>query len=54
MSIKTILTCDTKGCKNTIELAGPYFVAKKEMKEAGWKNKKVGDEWKIFCPECVK
>ena len=54
MSIKTILTCDNKGCKNTIELDGPYHIIKLDMKAAGWKNKKVGEEWKIYCPECVK
>lgn len=52
MSVKTILTCDNKGCKNTLELDGPYHVAKKAMKEAGWKNKKVDEEWQIICKEC--
>ena len=50
MPIKTVLTCDK--CKKTLELAGPYHIAKVEMKDAGWKNKKVDEEWKIFCPEC--
>ena len=52
MAIKTILTCDNKGCKNTLELDGPYHIAKKEMKDADWKNKKVDEEWKIICKEC--
>ena len=54
MSIKTILTCDKKGCKNTLELDGPYHICKSSMKEAGWKNKKVDEEWKIICKECGK
>ena len=52
MAIKTTLTCDQKGCKNTLELDGPYHVIKNKMKEAGWKNKKVDEEWKIVCKEC--
>ena len=50
MSIKTILTCDK--CKKELALSGPYFVAKKEMKEKGWKNKKVDEVWEIVCKEC--
>jgi hypothetical protein len=55
MAIKTVLECDSSGCKNTLELSGPYHIAKKEMKEAGWKNKKVDDnKWQIACKECGK
>ena len=50
MSIKTILTCDK--CKKELTLSGPYHIAKNEMKEKGWKNKKVDDEWQIICKEC--
>jgi len=50
MGIKTILTCD---CGKTLELEGPYFMAKPAMKEAGWRNVKTGDDWKIKCPECA-
>lgn len=49
MGIKTILEC---GCGKTLELDGPYHVAKVQMKEAGWKNVKVGDAWEIRCPQC--
>ena len=54
MAIKTVLDCDNKGCKNTLELSGPYHIAKKQMKDLGWKNKKVGEEWHIICKECGK
>ena len=50
MGIKTILECDK--CGTTLELDGPYHIAKAGMKEAGWKNVKVDEEWKIKCPEC--
>jgi len=50
MGIKTVLTCV---CGNTLELEGPYHVAKTAMKEAGWKNVKVGETWEIRCPKCV-
>ncbi len=50
MSIKTILTCDK--CKKELTLSGPYHIAKKEMKEKGWKNKKVDEEWQIICKGC--
>lgn len=53
MSIKTILTCDKPKCTKTLELSGPYHVAKKEMKEKGWKNKKnESGEWEIICKGC--
>jgi len=51
MGIKTILTCE--GCGDTLELIGPYHVAKAEMKKAGWKNVKEGDNWIIKCPRCL-
>ena len=38
----------------TLELKGPYHIAKKEMKDKGWKNKKIDEEWKIICKECDK
>ncbi len=50
MAIKTILTCDS--CEATLELTGPYHVAKAAMKEAGWRNVKEGDEWRIKCGKC--
>jgi hypothetical protein len=53
MAIKTVLTCDG-GCGKTLELDGPYHVAKDKMRAAGWKNVKVGEEWKIKCPGCGK
>ena len=52
MSIKTVLKCDE--CGNELKLDGPYHIAKKEMREVGWKNKKVNEEWKIICKECSK
>lgn len=52
MAVKTILTCDK--CEKTLELEGPYHVAKPAMKEAGWKNVKVGDGWEIRCTGCEK
>ena len=54
MGIKTILTCDGEGCGDTLKLTGPYHVAKAEMKKAGWKNVKDGDNWIIKCPACLK
>jgi Fe2+ or Zn2+ uptake regulation protein len=48
--IKTILTCDE--CKKELILDGPYHIAKTAMKEKGWKNKKIDDEWKIICDKC--
>ena len=50
MPIKTIITCDT--CGDEIELTGPYYVAKIEMKEAGFRNIKIDNEWKIQCGKC--
>ncbi len=50
MPIKTILTCD--GCGATLELEGPYHIAKTEMKEKKWRNLKVGEKWVIKCREC--
>lgn len=51
MPIKTILICDK--CKKKLELSGPYHVAKSEMKDAGWKNKKNDKgEWEIICKGC--
>lgn len=50
MAIKTILTCDS--CGATLEIDGPYHVAKAEMKEAGWRNVKVDEEWRIKCGKC--
>lgn len=49
MAIKTILYCDKPSCDATLELDGPYHIAKEEMKEEGWKNRKVGEEWQIIC-----
>ena len=50
MPIKTILTCD--GCGATLELEGPYHVARPAMKGAGWQNVRFDDEWKIKCGKC--
>lgn len=52
MSIKTTITCNKKGCKKELVLDGPYFIAKKEAKEKGWKTRKVDGEWNNFCGEC--
>ena len=52
MGIKTTLTCDK--CGKSLELDGPYHIAKKEMKEAGWKNKKIDEKWLIICRGCDK
>jgi len=49
MAIKTILTCDKPDCDATLELDGPYHIAKEEMKNEPWKNRKAGDEWQIIC-----
>jgi hypothetical protein len=49
MGIKTTLICDE--CGKEIVLDGPYHVAKAAMKEAGWRNVKVGEEWQIKCDE---
>jgi hypothetical protein len=53
MGVKTILICDICGEKK--EFDKPYHVAKAagELKDSGWKNVKVGDEWKIRCPGCA-
>ena len=53
MGVKTILTCDT--CGAVREFDKPYHVAKAagEMKAAGWRNVKVGEQWKIQCPGCA-
>ena len=51
MGIKTILTCE--GCGDTLKLIGPYHIAKAEMKKAGWKNVKEGDNWIIKCHRCL-
>lgn len=53
MGVTTVLTCDTCG-KSKLEFSGPYHVVKDEMKSKGWRNKMVGDVWKIFCDECLK
>lgn len=50
MGIKTILICDS--CGETIELDGPYHVAKVAMKEAEWRNLKVDEKWVIKCGKC--
>ncbi len=50
MGIKTLLKCDT--CGATLELAGPYHIAKKEMKEKEWRNLKVDEKWIIKCGKC--
>lgn len=50
MSIKTLLECDT--CGATLELDGPYHIAKEEMREEGWRNVKTDDGWKIKCNGC--
>jgi Zn finger protein HypA/HybF involved in hydrogenase expression len=50
MGVKTVLTCDK--CEDTLELTGPYHVAKEEMAEEGWINRKIDDEWTILCPKC--
>jgi len=50
MAIKTILTCDK--CAKELKLDGPYHIAKKAMREAGWKNKKIEEKWQINCKEC--
>ena len=49
MAIKTILTCDKPGCDAELVLDGPYHIAKEEMKDEGWKNRKVDGEWEIVC-----
>lgn len=51
MAIETVLKCDKCG-KSVLTLPGPYHIAKKEMKEKGWKNVKIDDEWQIHCPKC--
>jgi len=51
MGVKTVLVCDT--CQAEKTFAGPYFVIKEAMKAAGWRNVKVGEEWKIRCPGCA-
>ena len=50
MGIETIIKCDT--CGAVLKLPGPYHIAKKEMKEQGWRNVKDGEDWKIQCPKC--
>jgi len=52
MGVKTILICDT--CQAEKSFAAPYHVIKDAMKQAGWRNVKVGEEWKIRCPGCGK
>lgn len=52
MGVKTVLTCDVKGCTATKEFAAPYHVVKDAMKQAGWRNVKVGESWEIRCPAC--
>lgn len=51
MGVKTILTCDTCGAEK--EFPGPYHIVKDTFKVAGWRNVKVGEEWKIKCPGCA-
>lgn len=52
MGVETKLTCD--GCGATITLDGPYWKAKAEMKEKGWRNVKDGEGWKVKCDKCSK
>ena len=54
MSIKTVITCDELKCENVLNLEGPYHIAKKEMKEAEWKTRKIDGKWYNFCKECAK
>ncbi len=49
MAIKTMLECDMVDCYSKLELDGPYHIAKEEMKENGWRNRKIDDEWQIIC-----
>ena len=51
MSIKTIITCDGKDCKNTLDISGPVFKFKIVLEDEGWTIKKENDEWKHFCPD---
>lgn len=51
MAVKTILICDHPDCTNEQEFDGPYHIIKEEMKEEGWTNHKVGDEWQIKCQD---
>lgn len=50
MGVKTILICDHIDCTNEQSFDGPYHIIKDEMKEEGWINHKVNDEWQIKCP----
>jgi hypothetical protein len=50
MGVKTILECDK--CRRTLELRGPYHIAKKDHAAEGWKNKLVNDKWVMLCPNC--
>ena len=52
MGIKTILSCDGINCSNEQIFDGPYHIIREEMKEEGWQNKKIDDEWILSCPEC--
>lgn len=49
MGVLTILECDMPDCDARLELKGPYHITKQEMKEEGWRNQKIDDEWKIIC-----
>ena len=54
LSPGAILTCDTDGCDTEMEWTDwiEFSDILQEMKDAGWKSKKVGDEWEHYCSDC--
>ena len=49
------LSCDTAGCDATMEWTDwiEFHDILREMKDAGWRSKKVGDEWEHTCEACL-
>lgn len=42
--------CD--GCGDELTYEYDFYDAVEAKKLAGWRSKKIGDEWQDFCPEC--
>jgi hypothetical protein len=47
------VSCDYCSKDTEVDSGGDWSGMLLKIKSSGWKVRKVGDEWKHMCPECV-
>ncbi len=44
--------CDGEDCGEFLQVDGDFYDVLNEIKDHGWKSRKIRDEWQHFCPNC--